>query len=192
MKSPLALSTICISLAFAPMAAAQSFPTGCFVRAYTQEHLASHPEQGVAEVQMRFDDRDLSLTIMARMGRGGQAARDGARGLDLMEFATCDSSGRCNIPCDGGIVWLHRNEGDSILVRTRGARLATEACNTTLPFSDLAENRGQITTYRLYRANAAACTVPVAVTPEPAATDATPDPAPAVDPTPQPTVTIDP
>jgi len=78
------------------------------VRAYTQDHLASHPEQGVAEVQMLFDEADLSLTITARMGSGGQAARDGAQGLTLTEDALCDTRGVCDILCDGGRVWLHR------------------------------------------------------------------------------------
>ncbi|MEJ6393950.1 hypothetical protein V8J82_11825 [Gymnodinialimonas sp. 2305UL16-5] len=157
MKRRRGLSIICISAMVPSLALAQSFPAGCFVRDYSAEHLAEHPEQGVAEIRMLFDENDLSLTIAAVMGETGQAVRDDVAGRHLTERALCDRNGRCAILCDGGDLWLHRDEGASILMRTDGARIATEPCRTDLPSSDLAEAPNAVTTYRLFRASEEAC-----------------------------------
>lgn len=157
MKKPLALSITCISLLTSPLAQAQSFPQGCYVRDYGADHLAEHPEQGVAGIRLSFDATDLSVSIVAIMSYAGQAQRDGVTGRALTETGLCDSAGRCTIPCDGGALWMYRDEGETILIRTDGARVAERSCDPSAPGSDLAEVPGQVTTYRLTRISSESC-----------------------------------
>ncbi|WP_224815883.1 hypothetical protein [Hasllibacter sp. MH4015] len=158
MKRLRALSTICISAMLCSGAAdAQGFPAGCFVRDYSPEHLATHPEQGIAGLRMLFDTADLTVSIVAVTSYGGQALRDGVPGRLLIANALCDSDGRCDIPCNGGGFWLHRDEGETILIRTDGARVAERTCDPDASGTDLVEVPGEVTTYRLTRVPLESC-----------------------------------
>ncbi len=143
-----ALATLLVAVG---PASAQSFPAGCFVRDYSPEHLAAHPEQGIAGVRMLFDPTNYSISITAVTSDTGQAAQDGATQQLLFAEGACDQSGRCQLSCSGDTIWLHRDEGPTILVRTEGAQLDAVMCDTTAPSSNLAEVIGEITTYRLNR-----------------------------------------
>lgn len=95
----------------------------CYARVYSQQHLAKHPKQKVAEIQFRLtyyrhepDDytpqgqRNYYFEVLARL-RGQN---------DLMtsmgECTPAGSSIFCGVDCDGGGVNVTRRPPDKILV----------------------------------------------------------------------------
>jgi hypothetical protein len=142
--------------------AQEAFPVGCFARDYSADHLAAHPEQGIAALAIEFfEDGDWPgesyFFVRALMSDQGQAARDGVEGLTLYEGGTCRHGNRnCFVDCDGGGFDLISWEGDMIMIATRGMRLTLEGCDSDA-ISSLNESYDGETRYRLIATQPEAC-----------------------------------
>lgn len=95
----------------------------CYARAYSQEHLAQHPKQKVAEIQFRLtyyrhepDDyspqgqRNYYFEVLARLR--GQTDMMTSTG----ECTSYEGAIFCGVECDGGGVNVTRRPPDRILV----------------------------------------------------------------------------
>lgn len=159
MKKALGLSTICISAALvATSIAAQSIPTGCFARDYSQAHLASHPDQVVESMWLQIIDNSAeglepSFTITALMADQGHAGRDGLGGMVLSESGSCWNGQECMVYCDGGGFAFTHIDPTHVEITTRHMRVVeSDACEGgDQAVATLAEQIDHPTTYRLFR-----------------------------------------
>lgn len=161
MKKTRTLGVICISAALAatPLVA-ETTPTGCFAREYSQAHLASHPEQVVEAMWLQIldgsgDSRYPTFWIAVVMAHQGHALRNGLGGTFLEERGSCEAARECAVFCDGGGFDITRVEPSFIEITTPYMRVAKgDACGDGLhAYSSLAERPEQPTTYRLFRTN---------------------------------------
>ena len=144
----------------AASALAETPAQGCYAREYSAQHLAEHPDQGVAALRLWFfdesaaDDSHAAL-VEARMADQGQGARDGVGGDVLTQYALCDADRSCYVECDGGIFETAILPDGDLQLTTRFFALGEgDACGGG---SDLAEIRGEETTYRLSAAPSEIC-----------------------------------
>lgn len=137
---------------------------GCYAVDYDAEHLAAHPEQGVASLRLWFHDEvpgqtaHRAVAVEAVMANQGQALRDLVAGLTLTQYAYCEASnGRCGVECDGGAFEVS-TEDTSIIITTSNFVIGDpDLCGGV---SDLSENdptRGGETRYVLAAASVDAC-----------------------------------
>lgn len=157
MRNPRALSIIFTSLLAGTTAMAQTVPLGCFERAYTEAHLAAHPNQGVAALRLwighiqQFSDEDVYFWIEAHMADQGQGARDGVAGQFLGEGGLCHvGRANCFADGDGGSFDIASVEGDTIVIETAGMRLVGDNVDAG-EMSGLNEGYPGLTRYRLNR-----------------------------------------
>ncbi|MDQ2089447.1 hypothetical protein [Marimonas arenosa] len=152
-------------------APAMAEPTlGCFMRDYSDPHLAAHPDQVVDQIWLSFykipyevfetDDTYASVRVLtadqghvASDGFGGQVFDGGMHCYQDRSRGETDWS--CSVECDGGWFEITRDDGDVLEIRTSYVMVGdTEECGGAV---DLAEHPQQPVTYRLYRVDGAVC-----------------------------------
>lgn len=150
---------------------AQAGAESCWVRDYTADHLASHPDQVVASMrlwfsrpeQSEYDDLLAGIRVVAAHGGHAKAAGQGGRTFDQGLICFDDITPlTCAVECDGGAFRVTRQTEDMIEITTdylivgdfEGQVMEEEGCGGAM---DIAEHMGQPVTYRLYRADPAAC-----------------------------------
>ena len=153
MRNIIFTSAICI---FAGQAFAQAPITqGCFLRDYSDAHLASHPKQVVDWIRVKIHKDQYDQTVAdvdAYIANQGHALASGLGGQVLAGALHCWQSGGdigCSVDCDGGTFYVIKDDGQTLTLRTEGVMIGdTESCGGAL---SLAEEVGKPTTYRLNR-----------------------------------------
>lgn len=151
-------TSLVVACAAAPVLAGP--PEGCFVRHYTDSHLAGQPAQVVASIWLDIGTRvyDGHAQVDASMGvvtaDQGHVRRAGLGGRYFDQFLICWQEGnwRCAVECDGGHMEIIRYDGKVLEFRTRYLIVGDtggEGCGGSV---DLAEKPGVAVVYRLYRA----------------------------------------
>jgi hypothetical protein len=161
-------STICTSLV-APLAGpvlAGPLPEpGCYVRTYSDAHLANHPRQVVHGMRLRYgkdphnDWNAVALEIVS--ANQGEAAELGLGGRVFSQWALCwdpAEPGQCQVECDGGRLVLQRSAKDTLRLTTTHLRVESGGgCDGEADILDLAEPGSAETEYRLVRAKDELC-----------------------------------
>jgi len=134
---------------------------GCFVRDYTDAHLARHPDQIVDRIALRIrkdDYGDIVADMRVLLARQGHVARSGHGGQSMEQFLFCWTEGKktgCSVECDGGHFTITRDTGKVLTFRTDYLMVGdTDECGGAV---DLAEIPGQAVSSRLDRASTAVC-----------------------------------
>lgn len=148
---------LCLMLAPGVVAAFE----GCYVRDYSDAHLAKHPAQVVDRITLDLY-RQATGEVVAEMwvvtARQGHAARAGEGGKRFSQFLICwDDAGRpvCGVECDGGKMDITRLDANGLTFQTSYLLVGdAEACGGVV---DLAERPGQPVSYRLDRVEPAVC-----------------------------------
>lgn len=152
------IKTLIATLAFAmPLQAQSAPPTGCFIRDYTDAHLAANPNQIVDQISLGFaqhyNERMGFLNIVT--AKQGLVQQQGLGGQSFAQTLYCtdkmDDSGRwsCGVECDGGRMEILRLDGEILEFKTDYLLVGeTDECGGNV---DLAETQGHYSTYRLHR-----------------------------------------
>lgn len=151
-----------ISVLVAGAAMAQTPVQGCFIRDYSDAHLAQNPNQVVQHLSILFwhDDQydDNLATVRAVMADQGHAGAAGFGGKILDQVAYCHDYGgqmSCGVECDGGSFDITMSGSDQMDISTQYFTIGdSDSCGGP---SDLAEIREESTIYRLFRADLADC-----------------------------------
>lgn len=159
---PIVKNITFVSLIFfsAAPAVAQDVPTGCFLREYSQEHLAKNPEQIVERISILFTQRDriVGADVQVLLADQGHAARDGYGGMRAFETAGNFSEPlRFDIECDGGSFHVLANDAAGITIETEYFRLTDGECGGETVRSNLIEDGSESTKYRLFRSDDKTC-----------------------------------
>lgn len=151
----------CLWAGGAGMAAADGPGSGCYVRGYSDEHLARNPAQVVRQIRLRIfrqDGGDTAATMRVLTSDQGHVAQWGQGGQVFDQFLICwseDGRDLCAVECDGGLMEIVRQDGRGLTFRTRYLMVGeTGECGGAV---DLAEVPGQPVSYKLYRADPADC-----------------------------------
>ena len=155
-----------LGLALAGPAAA--FPEGCFMRDYSPDHLARHPDQVVRTIWLSFrrggpyDELFADLAIVTANGGHAAAAGQGDTRFDQGLICAEDHDPLvCAVDCDGGSFFLTRDAGEMIEITTRYLLVGyneddddREACGGAI---DIAEHPDEPVVYRLFRVDDDRC-----------------------------------
>lgn len=150
---------VCVSAG--PLKAADPM-MGCFMRDYSDAHLAKHPAQVVDEIALsvRQAGEFINGTLWVLTARQGHVAHSGLGGRLLKQQLLCwkeMGTMNCFVECDGGGFTVTKATGDSLTFRTNFLLVGDEnGCGGPV---DLAENPGQPVSYRLNRADPTVCGV---------------------------------
>jgi len=139
---------------------AQDVPSGCFVRDYSEDHLAQNPEQIVDRISILFGPIDglVLADVKVQMANQGHAAVNGYGGAYFSEVAgTFSEALTFAVDCDGGFFDVVHFDGDSIEIETSGFRLSPDGCGDQGNVSNLLETGSSSTTYTLNRTELGAC-----------------------------------
>lgn len=153
-------NTTFISLLFGLAAGSALAEVSCYTREYSDEHLASNPQQVVRDILVRLTDnpRRDGVRMSATLADQGHVAGTGVAGQTLNQGLFClqDTDAlRCGVECDGGLITVTRQDDEVLEFRTEYLVVGdTESCGGT---ADLAEVPGQSVTYRLFRVDPALC-----------------------------------
>lgn len=141
---------------FAQPASAQ-LTEGCYVREYSDAHLASHPTQHIKTLKIivqtegAIDSDGEHVSVWALMANQGQAQRLGIGGQALHQSSFCgDYDGKlgCAVECDGGFLTIREASIDMLEFETSYFSLDRDGdCGQGL--ADLAETDAAPTTYKL-------------------------------------------
>ena len=142
-------------------AIAQDVPNGCYVRDYSDAHLAKYPEQVVDRISIEFSPSGdfTSAEVKVRLADQGHSGRAGYGGQFVSEFAENYATPlRFNVECDGGGFDVINSDSAGILIETDWFRLSDDVseCSGGRVRSDLHEEGGSSTKYRLTQSVAAA------------------------------------
>lgn len=140
--------------------AAQDVPGGCYVREYSEEHLARYPEQVVDRISILFGPYDGTVfaDVKVVLADQGHAARDGHGGAYLSETAGNFSSPlKFGVECDGGSFDVISFDENAITIETSRFRISRDGCGGDGINSNLAESGSSSTNYTLNRAELGAC-----------------------------------
>ena len=96
----------------------------CFTRAYTKDHLASHPKQNVTSIMLLLKGKtDPEVQYNAgvdfrfrKSGKHFQATGD-CPSVTLNEPASAPNALHCAIDCDGGLINVDLKDADTVLVK---------------------------------------------------------------------------
>jgi len=134
---------------------------GCYMRDYSDAHLARHPDQVVDWIKMRVMDDDFgnrTAVIRAKFAHQGHVMRSGHGGRIMDNYMICWRSGGtafCGVECDGGTIEFLRDDASGVLFRTQGVAIGdVEGCGGV---TNLAEVPGQYVSYKLNRVSNAQC-----------------------------------
>lgn len=144
-----------------PALAADDLREGCYLRDYSDAHLAKNPHQIVKWIRMKvhrdsYDDKVVDLDVF--LADQGHVAQSGHGGQVLDQTLHCwqsDARTGCGVDCDGGSFRVLRNDDNSLLVETEYLMVGdTESCGGAV---DLAEVQGQPVRYLLNRVDPDYC-----------------------------------
>ncbi|MCH2066371.1 hypothetical protein [Shimia sp.] len=140
---------------------AEGPPEGCYVRDYTDAHLAGQPAQVVDWMQLWIysdENQNKLANMLVGFTNQGHVAGTQHAGQVLDQFLLCfDSGGRkgCTVECDGGNFFVTRDSGDAMTIETSYLMVGeTDSCGGAV---DLAEVPGKAVKYKLFRADAQRC-----------------------------------
>ena len=151
---------LCLAFAAGPARADGPEP-GCFLRDYSDAHLARHPDQVADRMVMRVAVQSTGTTVAdlwVTLANQGHVRRSGRGGHRLWQFLVCWSEGGralCGVECDGGVMEVTRQDGKGLTFRTDYLLIGpTDQCGGEI---DLAEVPGQAVSYRLNRVSGTVC-----------------------------------
>ena len=135
---------------------------GCFTRDYSDDHLAKHPEQIVDQIRLKLKRQpeygEWIGLLDVKTANQGHVRTGGHGGEYFSQFLICWENGGtrgCSVECDGGSFDITKDDGKILQFRTQYLMVGeTEECGGAV---DLAEKRNQPVSYRLTRADDAAC-----------------------------------
>jgi len=142
------------------------WPLGCYVRDYSADHLARHPDQVVDRMSILFTQPNLShptsglvwAEIQVLLADQGHAARSGFGGLRVAEVAA--SYGvpfAFGVDCDGGRFEVVAHDAAGITIETDRLNLRGGCGPGDNIYTTLAEIEGETTAYKMIKADEAAC-----------------------------------
>ncbi|WP_299419441.1 hypothetical protein [uncultured Shimia sp.] len=142
-------------------ALAEGPPEGCYVRDYSDAHLAGQTAQVVDWMQLWIysdENQNKLANMLVGFTNQGHVAGTQHAGQVMDQFLLCfDSGGRkgCTVECDGGNFFVTRDSGDAMTIETRYLMVGeTDSCGGAV---DLAEVPGKAVKYKLFRADAQRC-----------------------------------
>ena len=143
-------------------AIAQDVPIGCYTRDYSDAHLARNPEQVVDRISIEFDRSGeyTSAEVKVLLADQGHSGRAGYGGQLVSQFAENYAVPlQFGVDCDGGSFDVIDSDSEGIVIETNWFRLSddTSICSGVRVRSDLQEEGGSSTRYRLTQSAAAAC-----------------------------------
>ena len=149
-------------LMFPASAIAQDVPVGCYTRDYSDAHLASNPDQVVDRISIEFirHDEFTSAEVKVLLADQGHSGRAGYGGQFVSEVAANYATPlQFGIECDGGSFDVIESDSQGIVIETGWFRLSDNAngCSGEDIRSNLHEEVGSSTRYRLTQSAAAAC-----------------------------------
>ncbi len=134
---------------------------GCYVRDYSDAHLAGQPAQVVDWMQLwiyQDDNQNKLANMLVGFSNQGHVASTKHAGQVLDQFLLCfDYDGRqgCTVECDGGNFFVTRETGDAMTIETDYLMVGeTDSCGGAV---DLAEVPGKAVRYKLNRVVASQC-----------------------------------
>ena len=141
---------------------AQEGPTpGCYFRVYDEDHLKAHPEQVVSAMRMRvYDDQGYRYAALEVLFANQGHVRRAGQGEQLLDqslscFIDNDGDRTCAVDCDGGSFRVVRETNSAMTIETGYLWVGpSEECGGAI---DLSEGPGNLTRYRLDRADDAQC-----------------------------------
>lgn len=130
---------------------------GCYVREYSDAHLASHLTQHIRTLKVivqtdgAIDSDGEYVSVWARLANQGQARLRGIGGQVLHQSAFCgdyDGTLGCAVECDGGFLTIRQASIDMLEFETSYFSLNRDGdCGEGL--ADLAETQNAPTIYKL-------------------------------------------
>ncbi len=160
MKATLKLIAVTGALLAGP-ALAEGPDAGCYVRDYSDAHLAQSPAQVVDWMQLWvYEDENSNKLANMLVGFANQGHVAGTKhaGQVLDQFLLCfdyDSRKGCTVECDGGNFFVTRDTGEAMTIETDYLMVgATDSCGGAV---DLAEKPGKAVKYKLNRVAAHQC-----------------------------------
>ena len=133
--------------------AAEPPAPGCYMRDYSDAHLAAHPAQVADRIVLEISEQATGTTVgnlWVTFADQGHAARSGAGHHRMWQFLVCWSDGgtpRCGVECDGGTMEITRQDASGLSFRTGYLLVGpTDQCGGAV---DLAERPGETVSYRL-------------------------------------------
>ncbi|MEJ6401439.1 hypothetical protein [Yoonia sp. 2307UL14-13] len=154
------LKVLSIAVSVATPLDAQDVPSGCYVRDYSEAHLAQNPEQIVDRISIIFGPHDgvLLADVKVLLANQGSAARDGNGGAYVSETAANFSSPlQFGVECDGGYFDVIEFDDEAMTIETPGIRISGEGCGGEGIETYLVEAGSEATRYILYRDELGAC-----------------------------------
>lgn len=142
-------------------AGAEGPDAGCYVRDYSDAHLASQPAQVVDWLQLwvyQGDNQNKLANMLVGFSNQGHVAGTQHAGQVLDQFLLCfdyDGHKGCTVECDGGNFFVTRDSGDTMTIETDYLMVGeTDSCGGAV---DLAEVTGKAVRYKLNRVAASQC-----------------------------------
>ena len=145
----------------AGVALAEGPQHGCYMRDYSEAHLAKHPTQIVDWMTLwvyEDEDRDTMANMTVGFARQGNVRGTVFAGETVSQALVCfdmDGVPGCGVECDGGYFTVERDQADGMTIETRYLLVGdTDECGGAV---DLAEVEGQAVRYRLNRVDSGQC-----------------------------------
>lgn len=146
----------------APALAEVALREGCYIRDYSDAHLAAHPDQVVDWIRVRishnaqYGDTYAGLDVL--FADQGHVAGTDIAGQVLDQGLVCFEDGGgvgCAVDCDGGSFRVLKNDAKTLMFKTSTLWVGdTEGCGGA---ANIAEVMGQEVTYLLHRTDDAYC-----------------------------------
>jgi len=126
---------------------------GCYMRDYSDAHLAKHPEQIVDRMVVQIARQATGTVVadiwvtLADQGHVRTSAMGHHRVSQVLVCWSDNGRARCGVECDGGSMEITRQDGEVLIFRTDYMLVGpTDQCGGAI---DLAERPGQMVSYRL-------------------------------------------
>ena len=134
----------------------------CFTRAYTKDHLASHPKQNVTSIMLLLKgsmdpQAQYNAGVDFRFRKSGkhfQATGD-CPSVTLNELASALNALHCAIDCDGGSINVDLKDADTVLVKLPDGIAVSGTASTDAPSGD--RFGSDDTVFKLTRAPVVTC-----------------------------------
>ena len=148
----LMLRSILLSMAGLTIGAS-ALANECFVREYSDAHLAANPSQSVRALQVRFiTEGDYFAEAKAWFRDDDRIWKTSLECWDE-DVATI----RCAVECDGGSFTAPTVRGKDIVITTRGGFAVGPGCGSDEATRYVTDAGAQETKFKLFRAEDSAC-----------------------------------